>query len=188
MRSTISAVAVAMPPMRCMKLRAIRSATRMLRALPVTVPNLVPAATRAPSLPFQCTDRQGSTAEKTCKTRVWLREGGCWHDQGNFLGTDGLGPLQEGRQDGCASRRRLRQQSLLLECDDKLGGDACRKPLVGAGMKGVMACIEGASQNRGCRLGGSSALKQWTHGIADDRLRPQAVSMLRAVSSWEAAG
>lgn len=46
---TISAVAVAMPLMRCMKLRAMRSATRIDSALPRTTPNRVPAVTAVPS-------------------------------------------------------------------------------------------------------------------------------------------
>lgn len=67
--SVIAAVAVAIPLMRCMKFNAIRSATRIERALPFTTPNLVPDLTWSPSFPDQDTDKQGSTVEKTCKTR-----------------------------------------------------------------------------------------------------------------------
>lgn len=63
--STMAAVAVAMPLMRCAKLRAIRSAIRMERALPFTVPNLVPELTRSPSLAVHVTDKLGSTVENT---------------------------------------------------------------------------------------------------------------------------
>ena len=43
--STIAAVTVAMPLMRCVKLRAMRSAIKIDLALPFTVPNLVPDVT-----------------------------------------------------------------------------------------------------------------------------------------------
>ncbi len=43
--SVIAAVAVAMPLMRCMKFKAMRSATSIDRALPFTTPNLVPDLT-----------------------------------------------------------------------------------------------------------------------------------------------
>lgn len=66
--SVIAAVAVAMPLMRCMKFKAMRSATSIDRALPFTTPNLVPDLTRSPSLPDHDTDKQGSTVEKTYTT------------------------------------------------------------------------------------------------------------------------
>lgn len=64
--SVIAAVAVAIPLMRCMKFNAKRSATKMDRALPLTVPKVVPDLTWSPSFPVHCTDKQGSTVEKTC--------------------------------------------------------------------------------------------------------------------------
>ena len=67
--SVIAAVAVAMPLMRCMKFNAMRSATKMDRALPFTVPNVVHDFTWSPSFPVHCTDKHGSTVEKTCAKR-----------------------------------------------------------------------------------------------------------------------
>lgn len=52
---TISAVAVAMPLMRCMKFKAMRSATRIESALPRTTPNRVPDVTAVPSDAVQVT-------------------------------------------------------------------------------------------------------------------------------------
>ena len=57
--ATISCVAVATPLMRCMKLSATRSATRMERALPRTEPNCVPQATESPSLAVHVTCAHG---------------------------------------------------------------------------------------------------------------------------------
>lgn len=68
--SVIAAVAVAMPLMRCMKFSAMRSATKIDRALPLTVPNIVPDLTWSPSFPVHCTDKHGSTVEKTCAKRL----------------------------------------------------------------------------------------------------------------------
>lgn len=47
--ATMAAVAVAIPLIRCMKLRQIRSAMRIERALPDTTPNSMPRCARSPS-------------------------------------------------------------------------------------------------------------------------------------------
>ena len=55
-----------MPDMRCIKFRAMRSAVRMLLALPLTSPKKAPFDTMSPSLCFHCTNSSGSTSSKTC--------------------------------------------------------------------------------------------------------------------------
>mmetsp|Transcript_4905 Transcript_4905/g.12023 ORF Transcript_4905/g.12023 Transcript_4905/m.12023 type:complete len:298 (-) Transcript_4905:171-1064(-) len=63
--ATMARVAVAIPDMRCMKLSATRSATRMDAAGPHTRPNTWPAPTTSPSHPSHATVMAGSTAANT---------------------------------------------------------------------------------------------------------------------------
>lgn len=62
----IRAAAEAIPDIRCTKFRAILSASSRLRALPCTVPNLVPFDTLSPSLPVHVTTRLESTCLNIC--------------------------------------------------------------------------------------------------------------------------
>lgn len=61
----MAAVAVAIPPIRCMKLRATRSAVRMAIAGPFTVPNFCPRETRSVSRAIHSTVMAGSTCSNT---------------------------------------------------------------------------------------------------------------------------
>src|SRR5690606_32849897 len=57
--------AVAMPLIRCIRFSVRRSAVRMERAAPSTLPNVVPAVTASPSAAVQSTTSPASTAAKT---------------------------------------------------------------------------------------------------------------------------
>mmetsp|Transcript_9102 Transcript_9102/g.16407 ORF Transcript_9102/g.16407 Transcript_9102/m.16407 type:complete len:234 (-) Transcript_9102:154-855(-) len=63
--ATMAAVAVAMPPIRCIKLRATRSAMRIPCAGPVTTPNFCPLVTRSPSAADHSTLMRGSICSNT---------------------------------------------------------------------------------------------------------------------------